>query len=452
VLRQAEFYVGERAFRSAVRAFVRRHAYGAADWNDLVQALEHASGTDLKSWAATWVKRRGMPRVRVSWDTDARGSLRGAAVTQSDVLGEGGAWPMRLRGVALSAGEPPRAFEVLLRGARARVGALDGAPAPDLVFANDRDYGYGLFLLDEASRSYALARPDALHDPLLRSLVFDALWDSVREAELAPSDYLDFVMRVAPGERDPVTLSLLLGRASAAFRHYLSDAQRGAAAPALERMLIDNMRVADTPGRRISFLRAFMDCAWSAGARATLKELLARRLEVPGVTLSSRDRFRIVERLLTLGDDEAETLLAAQASADASDDGRRYAYAAAAARRDAAVKSGYFERALRDPALPESWIEAALAPQNAVEHSELTLPLIEPALAALPELKRSRKIFFVNDWLAAFLGGQADARALAAVTAFLERPGLDRDLRLKVLEAVDGLERTVRIRARFAGG
>jgi aminopeptidase N len=450
VLRQAEFYVGEAAFRSAVRGFVARHAYGAADWGDLVRSLELASRSDLQAWAAAWVKRRGMPRVRVSWRTDGEGKVRAAALTQADVLEEGGVWPMRLRLVALRSGEPPHSFEVPLRGRRVLLTAMDGMPAPDLVFANAGDYGYGQFLLDDASRATVLGRPEGVHDPLLRSLVFDALWESVREAELAPSEYIDFVLRVAAYEADPVTLATLLGRAGAAFRYYLSDAQRDAVAPALEHMLLDNMRAADTPGRRISFLRALMECAWSPDARAALKALLSRTLEIPGVPLSSRDRFRIVARLLTLGDADADALLAEQTAADPSDDGRRYAYAAAAARPDAQLKWRYFERALRDAALPEGWIEAALAPLNAVEHAGLTLPLVGPALAALPELKRSRKIFFVNDWLAAFLGGQADPRALEAVRRFLRRPGLDRDLRLKVLEAVDPLERTVRIRARFA--
>ena len=63
-------------------------------------------------------------------------------------------------------------------------------------------------------------------------------------------------------------------------------------------------------------------------------------------------------------------------------------------------------------------------------------------------MKRTRKIFFVNGWLAAFIGGQCDERALTIVQDFLKREDktLDRDLRLKVLEATDGLERCVKIR------
>ncbi|HYY98986.1 MAG TPA: hypothetical protein VE642_10365, partial [Pyrinomonadaceae bacterium] len=49
-------------------------------------------------------------------------------------------------------------------------------------------------------------------------------------------------------------------------------------------------------------------------------------------------------------------------------------------------------------------------------------------------------------------GGQCDGRAASAVRDFLAgAPALDRDLKLKVLEASDGLERCVRVRAKYAG-
>jgi aminopeptidase N len=76
---------------------------------------------------------------------------------------------------------------------------------------------------------------------------------------------------------------------------------------------------------------------------------------------------------------------------------------------------------------------------------------LERALAELPTLKRTRKIFFVNGWLAAFIGGQCNERALDTVRSFLQRnQQLDRDLRLKVLEVTDNLERCVRIRKKYA--
>ena len=170
------------------------------------------------------------------------------------------------------------------------------------------------------------------------------------------------------------------------------------------------------------------------------------------MTLRSRDRFDIIRALMAAGDERAPALLKRQSDEDKTDDARRYAYAAGAAWPDAAVKKKYFDQYTGDKNIAESWIEASLGPFNTPQQSALTLPYLEPALGELPTLKRTRKIFFVNGWLAAFIGGQCSERAVSSVRDFLAREAqLDRDLRLKVLEASDGLERCVRIRARFAG-
>jgi aminopeptidase N len=450
VLRQAEFYVGATVFRRAVRQLVKQHAYGSADWNDLVAALERASGRKLKGWAQAWVKRRGMPEVRLAWDTDRDGRPKNVVLEQHNVLNEGGTWPMKLKVFALPESGLPRSADAFLRGESARVPAIDGMPEIEFAFPNSGDYGYGRFLLDPASREAVLARPEIVPGDLLRALVFASLWESVRDAEIAPLAYLDFVVRVAPIEGDPVTLAALLQRAQVAFLHYASDAQRDALAPRFEQLLAEGMLRADTPGRRITFLRTFTASAWSESGRSRLKSLLANTLEIPEVKLSSRDRFRAIARLLALDDPEAKQLLAAQIAADSGDDGRRYAFAAAAAERSAEAKRVYFERFFNEKGLPESWIDAALGSFNAVEHAELTQPFLDLALAALPEFKRTRKIFFVNNWLAAFIGGQVDVGALEQVESFARQPELEPDLKLQLLEAMDGLARTVKIRARFA--
>lgn len=446
VLRQAEFYLGEAAFKRAVRAFVKRHAYGSADWKDLVRAFEVASGRKLQRWARAWVERRGMPTVRAHWSQDARGRLKGLSLEQLDSLGEGGLWPMRLKVAALSGGKLRRA-EVLLERPTARVPKLDGLPAPQLVFPNAGDHGYGRFLLDPASAEAALDPGLRLEDTLLQAQLAEALWESVRDAALAPERYIRYLLRRIPRTPDDIALAGLLGRLEVAFRRYLSDAQRDALAAEMERTLLaEGALAATTQSRRLVLLRSYGELAWSARGLDALKGLL----DEPSPALASRDRFRFIQRLLVRGDPEAPRRLAAQAAADRSDDGRRYAYAAGAASPDAGLKRVLFRSFLEDRSLAEGWIEAALGALNAPEHAALTAPLLADALARLPELKRRHRIFFVNGWLAAFIGGQSEPRALAAVEAALRDARLDPDLRLKVLETADGLERAVRIRARYA--
>jgi aminopeptidase N len=79
----------------------------------------------------------------------------------------------------------------------------------------------------------------------------------------------------------------------------------------------------------------------------------------------------------------------------------------------------------------------------------LTEPYLEPALQALPEIKRDRSIFYLIEWLRAFVGGQRSPAAQEKVYQYLRTASLDKDLQLKILEAVDGLDRTVAIRRKF---
>jgi len=103
-----------------------------------------------------------------------------------------------------------------------------------------------------------------------------------------------------------------------------------------------------------------------------------------------------------------------------------------------------------DPtAKPEDWITQSLRPFNNWNQSALTEPYLLRALNQLPEIKHDRKIFFLGAWLGAFIGGQQSAGALTTVRDWLAQPNIDPDLRLKVLESADELERTVRIRQRF---
>jgi aminopeptidase N len=452
MLRQAEFFLGADKFQQAIRAFLKEHAFGNAEWADLVRALERSSGRKLDEWAAAWVKRRGLADVRASWSVNRAGRINHLTLTQTDVLHEGGAWPIRVKLLLAHEASAPETLDVTLEtNGETSVKDAIGKRRPSFVFTNYEDYGYGRFLLDEKSREYVLSNLGTVRDDFLRTLLWGSLWDSVREAELAPSAYLELALKLIPQERDEVTAQGVLARVQTAYNRYLSSNERKSLAPRLEQMLKLRMLSAESAGLRITSFRAFQSIAITDAARETLKEILRGELKIPGMQLRSRDRFDIITALLTRDDRDAPALLEAQSKADTTDDGRRYAYAAAAAAGDAATKKKYFDAFTTDPKLPESWIEASMGSFNSIQQAELTLPYLDAALRELPRLKRTRKIFFVNSWLSAFIGGQCNERAQSTVQDFLQRESaLDRDLRLKVLEVSDGLERCVKIRKQFA--
>ncbi|MGI8882727.1 MAG: ERAP1-like C-terminal domain-containing protein, partial [Pyrinomonadaceae bacterium] len=473
-LRQAEFYLGEDKFQTAVRAFLKKHEFANAEWTDLVTEFqntswlkdelgyknsnatdkakyEEASRNTIRLWADVWVKSRGLPIVRVG----ENGRTPGIIISQEDKLEQkkhSDLWTLNFNVLfKYKNGKGIIKHQFLdFEGEEVEFADLEIKEKPVFIFPNYQDYGYGIFLLDEKSRAYVLANIQNEKDDFLRTMMWGSLWDSVREAELPPLDYVALVIKNINVEPDESTIQTLLGRVSTAMNYYLSDAQSKELAAQIETLLIEKMQNAPTLGLRITFYRAFLNVASTEKAKQTLKEVLSGKFEIKDLKLKTKDKFDIITRLSILGDKDAPNLLAELEKSETSDEAKRYAYAAKAGIATTENKAKFYNDFTGNKELSESWIETAFVAFNSPKHAELTLPYLEKALAELPNLKKNRKIFFINGWLGAFIGGQKSEQALAIVNKFLvDNPNLDKDLRLKILENADGLERAVKIREKF---
>jgi aminopeptidase N len=450
VIKQLAFVVGEDQFRDGLRLYLKEHAYANAEWSDLVRALERTSKKPLGPWADAWIKRRGMPQVDVAWSCETKGDLTRTriAVSQKDVLDEGGLWPIATK-VLVNYGKTETQTRIEWKTAKTEFITGKGKECPRYIFANYQDEAYGRFLLDPISRKAVMAELGSMNDVFQRTLLWGSLWDSVREAEMYPREYINLALQNLPAEKDESLAQSIIGRTITALHRYVIPEVRAELAPKMETLAAAQMLHSPSQDMRITWFRALRGVAETANARGELKDMLTGKLTVPGVELRPLDRWNIVESLVAQNAPEADAVLAAEEKRDPSGDGKKYAYMAAAARPDAQTKKQYFDEYLHNSARPEDWIELSLGSFNWWSQSELTLPYLGPALDALPQVKRERKIFFMLAWLNAFVGGQQSAAAQKQVHDFLDKAELDRDLRLKILEVVDELDRTVKIRAKY---
>jgi len=448
VLKQLAFLLGDRDFRDGLRVYLKEHAYANAEWSDLVHAFEQVSGKPLGGWADMWIRHRGMPEIDVSWSCSAD-RLDRLSLAQHDVLGTDAIWPTSMQ-ILLSfpGGETSQQrFELDTRNAEV---SLDGQKAcPDFVFANNGDYGYGRFLLDSQSRSYVLGHLGGIRDIFSRTLLWGALWESVREADLAPREYLELSAKLAPTETDLSLLQTLLSNSTLSLHRYVGDKTRAEFAPRFEAMTTSGMLEAKEQDLRILWFRGLRSIAETPDGREKVKAILNGQLSVPGVQLRPLDRWTMITSLIALGDPDANSIFEAERKGDSGGDGQKYAYAAEAARPDAQEKQKYFDDYMHNASREEDWVEQSLRSFNYWNQSSLTEAYLGPALDALPQIKRERKIFFLVDWLNAFIDGQESAAAQAKVHEYLGRPSLEPDLKLKILQAVDELDRTVKIREKF---
>jgi aminopeptidase N len=456
VLKQLNYLVGDSAFQAGVRAFLQRHEYGNATWRELLETIGAAAGRPLEDWGAQYILRPGMPVLEQRPLADARCArcIGGVTLVQRPArpLAGDGVWPMRVEVLFGDAGGRFTRMPVEIAAETTVVRLPAGAPPARFVFANSRDFGYGLIALDSASAGWLLDSIGSIRDDFLRAMLWGALWDMVRDARLPPRRWVEEALGVLPREPDEQLVASVLGRMSRAVSAYFSDAERAAMRPALERTLWAG--AADTArsyGIRKAHLDAFIGLAESREALTRLDSLLDEDTAAGG-PLRSPTRWAIIGTLIERGSPLAATRLTTEERRDSTTEGRRRAFAARAAAPNAAVKAEYFRRYFADASLNEEWATASLGNFNSPSQSALTLPYLVPALDSLQWIQANRRIFYLGSWLGAFLGGQTSAEALSRVDAFLaEHPDLPIDLRRKILQAADELRRTVAIRARYAG-
>jgi aminopeptidase N len=449
VLKQLAFVLGEDNFRMGLQRYLAAHQYANAEWSDLIAAFESVSGQSLHAWADMWIRHRGMPQVDAAWSCDS-GRLKTLTLMQHDVLGSGSLWPISSEVLVSYPDGTSQAVRAQLNNKSGPVKEVIGKPCPAFVFANNRDFAYGLFILDPQSRKYVTEHLETMPDVFKRTLLWGSLWQSVRSASFDPEQYVQLALKNLPRERDEALTASIVGHSETAIHRYVGKQSRDILSAELEEMASQRMTDDANKDLRIVWFRALSGVSEQPAGRNALQALLGGTLQVPGVQLRQQDRWGMVTALIAYNDSHANELLRAEEERDPSGDGKKYAYIAQAARPDAATKQHYFDEYLHHLERPEDWIEESLGTFNYWNQSALTEPFLQPALAALNQIKQQRKIFFLVGWLNAFIVGQQTAMAQQEVHDYLQSNKMDEDLRLKILQAVDELDRTVAIRKQFA--
>jgi aminopeptidase N len=454
VLKQLNYLVGDAAFRRGLRTFLRRHAYANATWRELLDAIGESSGRPLRAWGDQYILRPGMPIIEQSI-TVRDGRIARLALVQHPARPLSGPkpWPIKLELlIARDTGLLQR-IPLTLASETTFVDRVRGTPSPSFVFANSSDNAHALVLLDSGSVDALERSIGDVRDGLLRAQLWGALWDLVREARLAPDRFVRLALRELPRERDEQIVQGIVGRLTRATVAYLSPMRKAAILSSVEEKLLEQLN--DTSRSydiRKAQLDAYVRVAASPASIATLDGMLDSA-SLAGAPLRAPTRWAIVTRLQALGAPTAERRLAAESSRDSTAEGARRAFVARAARPDSATKADYFRRYFADSSLNEDWATASLDAFNDLDAQRLTRRYLRPALDSLPWIQRNRRIFFLGSWLGGFLEGQADPEAVAIVRSFLsDRADLAPDLRSKVEQSVDELERTVRLRRVFGEG
>jgi aminopeptidase N len=393
-LRQLAAWVGDDNFLAGLRRYFERHAYGNATLDDLIGTMAEASGMDLTEWSRRWLRTPQVSTLVPETATGPDGRYESVTVLQTAVPEYPTLRPHRIRigcydtdpaGAVVLGRSVEVSCDPVTDAGRTPVPELAGTAVPDLLLLNDNDLTFAKIRLPDAAPDRLAELLPAVRDPLPRTVLWGACWESLRDGALPASSFVDILAAGLPAE-SMLSVLELMQRLAVTFvtDRYLAPAARTAAlarlADAAQRILAD---VPDDPQRRLAAVRGLAATAVTDDQVALLRDWLAGRRVPDGVAMDPELRWAVLTRLVTL-DRAGVAEIDAEYEADRTATGAAHATRCRAARPDPAAKEAAFTALTTGRDLTNRHLTATGLGLWRPEHADLTAPYVPRYFELLP--------------------------------------------------------------------
>jgi aminopeptidase N len=444
VLKQLVAWVGFEPFRVGLREYLQTNAYANATLADLLRSLERASGRELTDWSKSWLETAGVNTLRadVTLAGDADGPPTYERVTIEQTAPP--EWPT-LRSHRIAIGLYDRDGERLVRrdrveldvvGGRTDVSALAGVAVPDLLLVNDEDHTWAKIRLDERSMATVLdGGIGRLEGSLPRALLWAAIWDLTRDAELPPGDYVRLVLDGIVRERDIGVAEDLIKHVRQSIDYFGRRDRRDERLRAMAARSLEILRGAEPGGDvQLAHARSFGRAALAPADVALLQQWLDGTDVPDGLVMDVELRWLIIRRLAVV-DAIDESVIRAELDRDTTSAGEEHAATARASLPNAAAKSAAWSALIDSDKLSNHLVAATARGFWHPEQLDLGRPYVEPYFAAMPRMWQERT-YEIAVTLSRYLFPAAlvDPEIVARTDAALAVSGIDARLQRVLLE------------------
>ncbi|MFN8585212.1 MAG: aminopeptidase N [Dehalococcoidia bacterium] len=450
VIKQLVAAMGMDGFREGMRIYFRRHAFQNTTLSQWLDALGEGVGRDLHEWARLWLETPSLNTVAARVEPADR-KIGRLTVTQMAPEEYPTIRPHRLD-VALvrNDGDVARIDEVPvhLDGGEVEVAEAAGRALPDFVFPNHNDHGFVKVALDARSLEYAQQHLDRIEDSLLRQLIWQALWNMVRDQQLKSTEYLRLIAAQIGSEPSHELIETILANAQGTIARFVPDDQRLAEAHRFFQLAWDQLHSVPQGDLQIMWGRALIGMAINAEDIVQFARLADGEVSVPGFTVDQEMRWELAARFVAYGLEGAGARVAAERERDPSDRGQRALLRCETSEPDAETKAEAWRRFHDEGYGSLHLTSAAMSGFQWYVQRELTRPYEERFFEEVPAVFEARP----HEAASAYFGGLFPGRVDQAILDRSERllaevgerlPTLARSLR----EANDDLARAIRCRA-----
>jgi aminopeptidase N len=449
VLKQLVAWVGEDAFFRGAESYFRRHEFGNTELQDFLGPLEEASGRDLKAWSQAWLEKAGVNTLGAKLLTEGT-VIKKATLVQTAPSTHPTLRPHRLRvGLYDIQGKSlvrRQSVELDVVGASTLVPQLTGKAIADLVIVNDDDLTYTKVRLDERSLATVTTHLAGLDDPLARAILWEALWDMVRDGELRVADYLEISLANIDVETDAAILGTLTRRMSGAIETYGDpltwNALLAAVADGAKQRLV---RLAPASDLQLLWTTTFTGTARTPDDLAWVRGLLDGSTKLDGLKVDFAVRWSAVTALAATGA-AGEELIAAELQRDPTDQGQRSAATARAAQPLREAKERAWAGVTGD-GLSLAMKRAIARGFHRFDQEQLLSAFVQPYFDSVLPIWEGKEVEEAIQFVQSMYPDMVVTQEVIDLTsAFLDQD-LPGPVRRSLLESQDDLKRALRARA-----
>ncbi|MDR9419357.1 M1 family metallopeptidase [Gracilimonas sp.] len=434
MMHQLELLVGEEVFKEGLREYLNTYSFDNATWPDLISILDQKTEQDLASWSEVWVNTPGRPHFFLV------SSIEKSQVVQVDADGLNRVWPQQFSIIEQAEGEF-RTHEVLSVESETEISLSE----PQFPRFNTDGYGYGLF----PTALKNLNAWERLGDVSKGSELINLYENMLAQKEVVPDQYLNKLIELIQQEENQLLIGQILGQIRTIYWDLLTEDERNNVTPQLEGILWDLMNEQENPSKKKTFFNAFRNVALSSTEVEKVYDIWQGEIEIEGLNLSESDYISMAGDLAIKMPGRSQDIIATQLeNIENSDRKRRFEFISPALSNRQMVRDEFF-RSLENEEnrQTESWVLSALGYLHHPLRVQQSEKYILPSLMLLQEIQVTGDIFFPKRWLDVILSNYSSDKAVQTVRDFLnERPDYNDQLRMKILQAADGMFRANRIK------
>lgn len=245
-----------------------------------------------------------------------------------------------------------------------------GKPCPSFLMVNDDDLTYTKLRFDAASLEFAVENLYRFDDALARAVIWLALWDMTRDAELPAERFIDATLKLLAHETESTTFRYAIACMGTTAHHYVAPARRDDVLRhvAAELWTLANAAEAGSDNQ-FQLVNAYLGYGEEGDAEfaANVRGLLDGTVSLDGLDIDNDMRWALIKALASVNEIDEAGIDAELAKRDTTAN-REFAMGARASRATAEAKEWAWNEAIRNEELTNMqlgrWPAASPAPSR----------------------------------------------------------------------------------------